>query len=306
MVLIHKILAFWFSRIVFFIVLVVVYSFVGYLLFESSLDNDVATDEIAFSYLVCVILIASSFTCEALRKSGKWYHLGFDLHKQTNKELVSGIVCAGLSLAFIGLIAIICGTSLSLCVPGLSGTRDLITTCIVVSLIEEILFRGVIFQALLERFGQVLSTLAISILFGLAHYFNPNLTLLSVINIVLAGICLSVMYIRTKSLWMPIAFHFMWNFSQEYFLGSAVSGVHIGERLFTFDWEFVNKNFSFLFGGDFGIEGGILTTIVLIVSTVYTLRYLSPSPYITASLFKRKFAENALLYNDIHNEKTRA
>lgn len=306
MVLIHKILAFWFSRIIFFILLVVVYSIVGYLLFELILDTEVATDEIAFSYLACVILIASSFTCEALRKCGKWYYLGFDLRKQTYNELLSGMLCAGLSLAFVGFLALAFGTSVSPGVPSFNGTIYLVKTCIIVSLIEELLFRGVIFQALLERFGQVLSTLAISILFGLAHYFNPNLTLLSVINIVLAGICLSVMYIRTKGLWMPIAFHFMWNFSQEYFLGSAVSGVHMGEKLFTFDWEFVNNKLSILFGGDFGIEGGFLTTIVLILSSVYTLRHLSPSPYITASLFKRKFAENALLYNDVNNEKTRA
>lgn len=93
---------------------------------------------------------------------------------------------------------------------------------------EEFLFRGFVFQILLEHHGRWVAQLIMSSLFLLTHLNNPGMAgmtqVLASINIILASLLFGVAYIKTKSLAMPIGIHFMANLTQGTLLGFNVSG----------------------------------------------------------------------------------
>ncbi len=137
---------------------------------------------------------------------------------------------------------------------------------------EELLFRGYCFQTLIEGTNRYVAIIIMSILFGLAHLGNPNVTFFGVLNTILAGIWLSIAYLKTRTLWFPTAMHATWNFFQGYVYSFPVSGMGLGQRsLFTLE----QGGPDWVTGGAYGPEAGILTTFVLLVATVYIIK--SPS-----------------------------
>ena len=163
----------------------------------------------------------------------------------------------------------------------------------IMAYLEEILFRGILFQTIRERFGDIIAIALLSVFFSIAHYNNPNISNMGLVNIIVAGIMLSVLYITTESLWLPISVHFFWNLNQQLFLGSNVSGKIFDYELFQL--TAINNNSNWLFGGQFGIEEGLLTTILLTILTIISFKINKQNPYIMATKFKIKFEESKLL-----------
>jgi len=90
---------------------------------------------------------------------------------------------------------------------------------------EEILFRGVLFRLVEERFGTVVAVVASSLLFGGLHLLNPSATVWGAIAIAVQGGLLSAgCFVLTRKLWLPIGFHLGWNFAESGIFGSTVSG----------------------------------------------------------------------------------
>lgn len=139
---------------------------------------------------------------------------------------------------------------------------------IVVSLNEEIMCRGYI-QTTLDQMGKPwLSAIITSATFSALHLGNPNVKTMGLVNIFLVGLLFSYMYIRTKSLWMPIGYHFTWNYFQGNVFGFPVSGTTQSKGIYNI--EAVNENI--LTGGSFGPEAGILATVVIIIGAVVVWR----------------------------------
>lgn len=141
---------------------------------------------------------------------------------------------------------------------------------------EELLFRGYLFQTFAEGTNKIVATLAISLFFALAHSRNPNVSLFGLINVGLAGIWLSIAYVKTKALWLPIGLHISWNFFQGFVYSYPVSGTtseneQIGKAIVSGpDW---------ITGGTFGPEGGALATLMLIAGTfiIYQWNWIRPA-----------------------------
>src|SRR5436190_2552503 len=76
---------------------------------------------------------------------------------------------------------------------------------------EELVFRGFPLQVLIDGIGEWPAMIGMSILFGAVHLNNPNASLLGTVNTVVAGILLSLAYVKTRSLWLPYAIHVGWN-----------------------------------------------------------------------------------------------
>ena len=138
---------------------------------------------------------------------------------------------------------------------------------------EEILFRGYIFQAFIEGTNKWIPLITLSVLFGFAHFFNPNFTWFGFANIVLAGVLLSLAYIQTKSLWLPIGIHIAWNFTQGYIWGLPVSGTTVVMPL-TISQE---TGPDMITGGTFGPEGGAMCTLVCTAACVFVWKFFKPS-----------------------------
>ncbi len=92
------------------------------------------------------------------------------------------------------------------------------------------------------------------------HALNPNMSILSCLDLFLAGILLGVSYLFTKNLWFPIALHFSWNFFQGTVFGFNVSGLN-GYSII--QQERISNNL--LNGGLFGFEGSVLSMILQLI-----------------------------------------
>ena len=135
---------------------------------------------------------------------------------------------------------------------------------------EELLFRGYPFQRLVEGTNAYVAVAISSLLFGVMHAANPHATILSIgtLNTMLAGILLSIAYLKSQALWLPLSFHFAWNWSLA-LAGLPVSGIDVIQM----PWQAVpSSEYIWLHGGDYGPEGGLLGTAVLAAGTVYLLR----------------------------------
>lgn len=132
---------------------------------------------------------------------------------------------------------------------------------------EEVVFRGYLLQTLQAWRGWFPALFITSILFGLAHAANPHVTVLALINIALAGIVLGLTVRATRRLWLATAYHFMWNFAQGPLLGFPVSGLGFEALLQT-----RVSGPAWWTGGDFGPEGGLIATAILLVTAVVCRR----------------------------------
>jgi uncharacterized protein len=123
---------------------------------------------------------------------------------------------------------------------------------------EELLFHGYAFQLLTRSVGAFATLLPSSVLFGLAHMGNQNVTSLGVLNTIAWGGLLGYAYLRTSALWLPIGLHFGWNFALPLF-GANLSGFTMGVTGYALHWR-VGDLWS---GGAYGPEGGLLTTAIV-------------------------------------------
>ncbi|MBF4483791.1 type II CAAX endopeptidase family protein [Flavobacterium sp. CSZ] len=137
-----------------------------------------------------------------------------------------------------------------------------------VAIIEEILVRGIIFRIMEEKLGSYIALTISSLLFGALHLANPHSSLISGICITTAGFLMGAAFIYSRSLWMPIALHFAWNFTQSGIFGAITSGNEKTKSLL----EAKIQGPEFITGGAFGPEGSIqaiafcaLGTLILLI-----------------------------------------
>jgi len=137
-----------------------------------------------------------------------------------------------------------------------------IGTALGAAIVEELIFRGLLFQALDKIGGSSLALAVTSLFFGVAHLGNPGATLWSGFAIFLeAGVLLGAAFLWRRNLWFAMGLHFAWN-ALEGLLGLPVSG-HSAAGLFTVK---VTGD-ALLTGGDFGHEGSIVpVTVSLLIS----------------------------------------
>jgi hypothetical protein len=132
---------------------------------------------------------------------------------------------------------------------------------------EEATFRGYPFQRLVESITAGGAIAVSSTLFGLLHLGNPHHTLISTINTMLVGVPFAIAYLRTRSLWMPIGMHFIWNFLMGFLVGLPVSGVTLPGSVL----QAQARGLGWLTGGEYGPEGGLLATGVIVLGIVYLM-----------------------------------
>lgn len=135
---------------------------------------------------------------------------------------------------------------------------------ILVALMEESMMRGFVLGHMLDvGMNKFLALLISSFLFACLHLGNPGITNFALLNLTLAGVLLGVAYIYTRNLWFPIFLHLFWNFIQGPILGYEVSGTGGKNSLLKLG---ISDN-TLMNGGDFGFEGSLPCTILMIVAT---------------------------------------
>lgn len=134
---------------------------------------------------------------------------------------------------------------------------------------EEVATRGWLLTRIAARTNLPLAIGISSSLFGILHLGNSGVTFISLLNIVLDGVLAGLLLIYTDSIWPVVAQHGTWNYVQGNLLGFQVSGTGADASIFSFT---MGSGPDWLTGGEFGAEGSIITTLVLLVSVVIVYR----------------------------------
>jgi len=145
-----------------------------------------------------------------------------------------------------------------------------VVTFTIVAINEELTFRGYQLKNLAEGFKNksinsqsaiVLAFLFSSAAFGLAHLVSPSSTIVSTLNIVMAGLVIALPYLLTGELALSIGLHLTWNLFEGTVYGFAVSGNLPTTHLFSIQQAGPNL----WTGGGFGPEGGLMVLVWTII-----------------------------------------
>ncbi len=189
-----------------------------------------------------------------------------------------GVVMAALAigLSFIGSRATVhltgdWGRWLALAPPLAAGL-------VVAALTEELAFRGYPLRRLADAVGPWAAILLLAVPFGLLHLKNPNATVFSTVNVILAGAWLSFAFFSYGGMGYAWGSHFGWNAGLALLFDAPVSGYRFQVPAV----EYVPGARGWVDGGAFGPEGGIVATIVLIAGTLAVIgsRFTQPRTWL--------------------------
>lgn len=158
---------------------------------------------------------------------------------------------------------------------------------ILVGFAEEIYSRGFIMSVLKQTKNVPLIIIISSVIFSLLHSSNSGIGPVPYLNIFLVGALFAYIYIKSGNIWMCIGYHITWNYFQGNVYGFKVSGVNSNGIISTV----YDKN-NIWNGGDFGPEGGLFVTVVILAGILFIKLYykskvtdfLNETPQITEDI----------------------
>lgn len=234
--------------------------------------------EIKVWHQVILILIVS-ILCQTLstrpiheligKFNGKWF-----------KELTLGLLI-GAALMALPALALTLFDVVEWELNALAPAAFIVGIAAMVSVViaEELLFRGFIFQRMIDGFGIWPAQIIVAGLFLLTHLNNPGMNgtikLFASINIFIASILFGMAYIKTKNLGMSIGIHLMANITQGILLGFGVSG----ERETSLFTPIIINTSQWITGGVFGLEASIVGLFTLILITILFYKTYPLSKY---------------------------
>ena len=120
-----------------------------------------------------------------------------------------------------------------------------------------------------ERWGPAAALVLTALIFGALHRANPGVTWIGTLNVVVAGVFLGVVYLRTASLWWATGAHLGWNWAHGYLADVPVSGLELLDAPL---YEGTMQGPGWFGGGSFGPEGSVVSTALLALITVWCWR----------------------------------
>jgi len=173
--------------------------------------------------------------------------------------LIIGVVMISITLALLWAGGFMLLSLNDLTLNLLAGLSKALLLFFVAALLEELMLRGYPLQAFIEGSRVWIAVILLSSIFAVLHLDNPDSTIPSSLNIFLAGVLLSVCYLKTRSLWLPTGLHLGWNWMQASFWGMGVSGYHVQWSVFAAE----PQGADWISGGKFGAEASIVATVVV-------------------------------------------
>ena len=229
--------------------------------------------ELIFRAGLLVFALGFGYICARKLEDLPWRSLGLTFHKGWLKDLAIGFgigfgaLAVAVAIASKGLKFSLSDDGLRAVVMSLIGSSALL---FVAALAEEAIFRGYGLQTLSRAKLAWLGVLLTSVPFGVVHLDNPNVVPgVTFANTVVAGVWMSVAYLRTRSLWFPLGIHWSWNWALGWFFGLPVSGLKLVSHPLL---EATDSGPKWLTGGTYGLEGGVAAMIPLVIVTIFVWR----------------------------------
>lgn len=222
----------------------------------------------------------------ALAVIGVWKALQRWLERRDDREFASAGALPELGGGLVFGVLLFSGMAATvwllggLTISGVRGTAGLgalwsmLAMAITSAVVEETLFRGILFRHVEAMLGTWAALLVTAGFFGAAHLFNPGATWFAGFAIMTeAGILLCAAYLLTRRLWLAVGIHAGWNFSQGWLFSVPVSGGKSAEGLLIT----ARSGPEWLTGGAFGLEASVVAMLAataagLIVLTIAVRR----------------------------------
>lgn len=135
-------------------------------------------------------------------------------------------------------------------------------------LFEELLFRGYLMPVFSKVIGIKFTIILLSFLFTCIHLLNPNLSMIGLTNVFLAGVTFSLIYYYTGNIWLVGAMHTFWNFILGFIVGSQVSGI---PTFYSILFSLPVEGKDLISGGEFGFEASIVETILELAISLFVI-----------------------------------
>ncbi len=141
---------------------------------------------------------------------------------------------------------------------------------------EEVMCRGFLMQSLRKKVSLGMAVFISSTAFAFPHFstlFEADtvFAVIGTVNLYLVSILFSLLVVCRKNIWISCGLHSVWNFLLYGVFGLTLSGSEVSQAgIICFKAE----ESSIINGGVYGIEAGILTTVmlgaaVLVLSKIY-------------------------------------
>lgn len=211
-----------------------------------------------FPFLLVFCLLINKFIYQQPIQS-----MGFYSNKLISKYLF-GIITGMLIILIIYVINLLFGAMNSTLNPNIQWLTIswLIALFMIQGFTEEVIARGFLMNKLAKQIGIPLAIFINSLFFSILHFLNPNVSFFSLVNIFLAGIVFSLLFYWSDNIWFTGAVHSFWNLTLGVFIGNEVSGQRLPGTIFN---SVSNKDLTLINGGSFGLEGGIVVTVISII-----------------------------------------
>ncbi|KYH34834.1 CAAX amino terminal protease self- immunity [Clostridium tepidiprofundi DSM 19306] len=149
--------------------------------------------------------------------------------------------------------------------------RAIFTTGLGAGVTEEMVFRGLIMEALEKRWGKVIAIIIPSIIFGLLHAIGMHMNIIDILLLFVAGTSVGIMFslivYESGSIWCSAIVHGIWNVIM---IGNILDINVSYNQHAIFSYKLLSKSFI-LTGGKFGIESSIVAVLGYITVIVFTL-----------------------------------
>lgn len=256
------------SAIIAEIFIIITFTCMGINIFGDDMPNNILTQTMPLFGFV-FFTVGTIIYCRFIEKRSM-QSMGF-IKKGFIFNYLKGFIIGIILLSAVVLISIATG---ALTYDGISNNINILAILlffvgyIIQGMAEEVMCRGYLMTSLSKKTSIFWAVLLSSLVFTFPHLSSlfasgVKFGTIGFINTMLFSVFVSLFMIKGKNIWVICAMHSSWNYILGVFCGISVSGGETNSSILTFT---ANESKSLINGGMYGLEAGIITTSILIIS----------------------------------------
>lgn len=130
---------------------------------------------------------------------------------------------------------------------------------------EEVLTRSLLFAGISHKLNLLAGIIISAFFVTVMHLGNDGIDILPLLDLFVFGVFAALVMIKTKNILLISGFHAAWNCFQGNVFAFPVSGTNVGNAFI----HVTTHGPRFLSGGNFGVEGSIISIFVQVVLVLW-------------------------------------